>query len=319
MYKIICFLLVVLLLTGFCACDSQGPAESQTTSAGAESADALGSTEPSSDPNGSEGYAVSDPSAPDDSASYIDEDGNLVELNEQGEIVKITAYDGAGDPDWVKEFSDGRLVRSLSYAFGELFMVREYDGEEILTKETCYYEDGTYGVTEFTGNGEQAQSILYDAGTDVVLYIQDFDENGVMRKQVAYDENGLPESAGEFDETGATVKWINYEDGEEVSYYAGFVWDEQGNCLRQNTYDPEGNLISYDLREYDEYGVLLQQTKTYDPDGVLRGLHVVEEYDADFPLREADYRYDRDGKLVYESHSYYDEEWNWVTEEIACD
>lgn len=295
-------LLAALLAALLGACGEQGES-SQSVASLLVSEPSESNEETSSEGTSSEG------------SSYIDEDGNLVELDERGEIVRKTAYDGAGDPHWVEEYADGRLVRSLTYAFGELFTVREYDGEETLAKETCYYEDGTYGVTTFTGNGEQAQSVLYDAGTDAVLYIQDFDENGVIRKLVAYDENGLLESAGEFDETGATVKWINYEGGEVASYYAGFEWDERGNCLRQNTYDPEGNLLSYDLSEYDEYGNLLLQTNTYDADGVLREVRVIEEYDADFPLREVCYRYDRDGKLVYESHSYYDEDWNWVVNE----
>lgn len=274
----------------------------------------------------------------------------ITTYNEYEDIVSIVIYDKDNNKiyDAYMEytyFENGTVKLSKLYLDGILTKEEEYEVEEkydedgmysvehYLVIRTTYDEDGEKTVETYSKNGDLISEIKYDKDNNEIenLYWEYiYDENGNLKCDRFYVNGFLSEENeyaviyyedGNFDSYLA-VNTYYYEDGDKyVTEY-----NEDGQEIREITYDKDGNIISEKTWEntYDENGYIINR-KQYE-NGVLReergyavymtddltdyylefriyydtnGDKYVTEYDRhDNEIKDA--CYDADGNAVYE-------------------
>lgn len=197
-----------------------------------------------------------------------------------------------------------------------------------------YYEDGTYGKTEYDADGNPVrEDIYYEDGTLYRYLIYTY-ENGVVKvtfynwdgtvdyweirehdadtgreKITRYDENGEPEQVSEYDENGILRKEIRYYSNGDIFENE---YDGEGNLVRSVSYRDGGVMTS--MEEYDGRGNKLNEYM-YDSNGNRWGYEY--EYDEeDRRIRET--TINSDGSIDRILLSEYDERGNCIRE-TTCD
>lgn len=197
-----------------------------------------------------------------------------------------------------------------------------------------YYEDGTYGKTEYDTDGNPVrENIYYEDGTLYRYLIYTY-ENGVVKvtfynwdgtldyweirehdadtgreKITRYDENGEPEQVSEYDENGTLRREIRYYSNGDIFENE---YDGEGNPVKSVSYRDGGVMTG--SQEYDSRGNKLNEYM-YDNNGNRWGYEY--EYDEeDRRIREATINSDGsiDGILLSE----YDERGNCIRN-TTCD
>jgi len=221
-----------------------------------------------------------------------DADGNwlsLMRYNEDGTLKEAFQYDSSGD---VREYSEweydesGNAVKCNIYQGDEngiltLIQINEYnpDGSineiqlddsgqvEGLGNETdgdesriAYNEDGSYIVYEYDENGDLAKDTAYTAAGEILYYqIYKFVE-GRMSEATTYDADG------------------------NVTEYSTYEYDKEKNQEKWTDYLGNGQVWFYQIREFDENG-MLRKVSEYDATGEFKRSW---EYDADGNMIEAE-------------------------------
>ena len=197
-----------------------------------------------------------------------------------------------------------------------------------------YYEDGTYGKTEYDADGNPIrEDIYFEDGTlyrylvytyeDGVVKVTFYDWDGTVdysevreqdagtgrRKITRYDENGELEYISEYDENGIMRKEIWYYSNGEIYENED---DEEGNLFRSVSYRDGG--IMTGMEEYDSRGNKLN-SYYYDSNGSRWG-YEYEYDDEDRRIRET--TINSDGSIDRILLSEYDQRGNCVRE-TTCD
>lgn len=151
-----------------------------------------------------------------------------------------------------------------SNTFEKIIIEHDEYGREI--KWTSYNEnDGYfyYTIIEYDNDGNEYKWTDYDDSDNIydITYlkyddqgrkVQELDENGNVRMQCIYNDDGT-----------VTSIWLP----NDVSV-SKFVYDKYGNIIKETVYKNE-QVDYYDINEYDENNVLIKRT-SYDSNGSIR-------------------------------------------------
>lgn len=128
--------------------------------------------------------------------------------------------------------------------------LENYSSETELYKETIYFEDGGYCVTELSPSGTPLNTYTYNANGVLEFWSElELNENYQSISQHAYNSDG------------------------SIMFVQIMQYDENGIYIGGDFYDGEGNLTSYDRLKFDAEGNVIGRTQ-YDSNG-----NVIGEYD----------------------------------------
>ena len=215
---------------------------------------------------------------------YLDEEGNYptrMTVYENGEVV----IDAIAEYEFDEE---GKLLHNAVYVDGKIY--EEYYPQEYTS--IFYEEDGSY-----------AKKILNEAeGINVYMA---YDAEGT----ILYEHYYQPKNDGE----NYLAKSVDYDYESGLKYVTEL--NVSGTSGKRETYDLDGNLLSYTLDEYTETGAMLYQAKYYN-DVLQCELYFDLFTDADgitFSQISKEIFYNEDGGyFVYE----YDENCTVINEEL---
>jgi YD repeat-containing protein len=166
---------------------------------------------------------------------------------------------------------------------------------------------GVVTIGLLTGCGSQAD-VSTEADEDNVI-VQDSEDADT--EETDTEENDTEEVTEDPAETEKLKRKTWYDaNGETITSYTEYEYDDEGNCIKYTKYDADGAVTSYSEYEYDETGTYTEST--YSSDGALTDESVYDE--AGNLLKETtddflhEYEYDEAGNLlmVNSSSSTYD-------------
>lgn len=225
---------------------------------------------------------------------WLFEDGSadLNNYNEQGETVRYTSYDEAGeiiasgafiyeyDEDGNKrheyQFENGLFVAQTAYALGE-------DGENHPVWSETYYDDGTWARNEYDSHGNCIKAYTYDVNNavevettteyalnadgwfyeaksttnmDGAIFISEYNQYGDKTYSYIYD----PAEGTVFE----TKRVYEYRDGQKLNckqyekdvLVMETLYNEDGGTVKEIEYLEDGTTVVY---EYDEDGELIEK------------------------------------------------------------
>ena len=167
--------------------------------------------------------------------------------------------------------------------------IRDY--RDRILKSTWYKEDGnisSYTISEYNDKDGSSKTTFYDSKGNMKNEEYTFYENNGKKRKVRYDATGYLMSESGYTEEGIW-RTIAYNEDGTVKYI-----EDQMDSGERKTYDSDGNLKFYTVREYDEAGRCIKWSE-YSSDDELRG-YWVSEYD-DQGNRISYRQYNPDGTL----------------------
>ena len=210
-------------------------------------------------------------------------------LEKNGENEEIAAK--------IEEIESGNIMDSSGFARRE----RRYDSEGNLR----WYLDFTYdekgrktSVTSYTFSGDQIDQVSLE-----------YDEDGHQLVQYWWSDDGrLGEIVCQYDASGDLVREETY-DGQELSSYSVYEYDESNGQRARKDYYPDGSLHRVTKYEYNKQGQVIKQSE-YDSKGELTVIRTTE-YNS-FGEKISESGYDAEGKLfIYDVYEY-DEKGNLI-------
>jgi len=118
----------------------------------------------------------------------------------------------------------------------------------------CYYHEWVYDK-----DGNLIREIGLAGDEQRVLRENSYDENGLLVKEIEYDEEGGIERAYEYkyDENGLLVKKIEYDEEGGIERVYEYKYDENNRLIQKSMrYDEDITITDY---EYDENGELITE------------------------------------------------------------
>ena len=231
----------------------------------------------------------------------LDDDGRVVEerhFNQDNQL-----------EDYVKNTFDGDL----------LMKAEQYDGDEnlLLTTENSY-DDAKHVVkrTNSYGDADAVEEIVFeysdnllrrellvDESESVVLKEYSYDPNGFLTKRVEYDEEGTVQYIYmyDYDAKGQVVEMKVEEVAAKDRRTYSYEYDNQGNRIKELTYNYDDTLIAKKYTEYAADGRILSE-EAEDLDNYKK---TVYEYDGDNLVKISVYA--KDESLVSWSELQYDD------------
>lgn len=231
----------------------------------------------------------------------LDDDGRVVEerhFNQDNQL-----------EDYVKNTFDGDL----------LMKAEQYDGDEnlLLTTENSY-DDAKHVVkrTNSYGDADAVEEIVFeysdnllrrellvDESESVVLKEYSYDPNGFLTKRVEYDEEGTVQYIYiyDYDAKGQVVEMKVEEVAAKDRRTYSYEYDNQGNRIKELTYNYDDTLIAKKYTEYAPDGRILSE-EAEDLDNYKK---TVYEYDGDNLVKISVYA--KDESLVSWSELQYDD------------
>lgn len=146
-----------------------------------------------------------------------DPDGNVI-----SESKHDRQYDDQGNLLHEKYYSDGILCDETDYAVGD-------DGEARIVRNTAYFEDGEYYVTEYDEYGDFTQSVLYSADGQIL--------------SASYYEYAIDSNGERYEARNTEV----YTEGDKLVA----EYNEYGDIICRAMYDADGALTREDVWEYE--------------------------------------------------------------------
>lgn len=206
----------------------------------------------------------------------------LTERDGDGNITKMERYDAEGNLIFThtSQWQDGRIIRKSSYdRQGNLTACFDYAYDErgnntegtwfvynngILMKAEFVYDEndrmierthlGTGNIAtnktyqQFNEEGQLIRSVYYGAWPDCAPVYTDYeyDENGFNVRTTTRDENQQIQhyeilTPNQF---GKVAEYTSYDGEDKPVYTIRYHYDDQGNRIKQERYDGEGNLVS---------------------------------------------------------------------------
>ncbi len=283
MGKRILSLLLVLMILPLAAC---GDGDGVEDYVGSDVADVGGSE------------TDSDSDVPDDGvprkqyyrvASYeMISDGNATEILKYG-------YNNKGQLTYIRWDEETDPIATMSY------------GADGIVSELLNYSDGSLRQKQNFENGNLVYSARYLVGGTEPISAEgwEYDEAGRIISEFGYDSDGnigdKLDYAYSVDSNGRETEAYAVADGEKY-LMRSYEYDEDGNCVRENYYDPyTGALTDIKASEYDSNGNVTSSTEYY----------VFQDSNGEDMLRfsnQSEYTYDEEGNLLTEKVYNEDEE-----------
>ncbi len=196
---------------------------------------------------------------------------SIVDFDENDNISYRQEYDEKGNTKVIAFYSshDGSLTNKYEY---------EYDEKDHLTSIVTYDEDGTIindvkYRNKYDQNGNISLAVIYENGSMSGKNEYKYDEKGNVTANLYYDSYGnmTGKEEREYDSKG-NLKLIvdfEYDSDEEI----------ENKCVYKYEYFKNGKIKSTIVTVYDEYGNMIEKTKSgYTKDGQL---DVMITYDDD--------------------------------------
>lgn len=223
------------------------------------------------------------------------------EYDEAGHEIKWVRYEGAGRiSDWAewKYNEAGSLMRYFLYS-GEKSIAHwreyEYDAQGREVKSVVYNEEGkisclienSYGTDRsnskeiyYDDEGvKYRRESEYDKAGHLVLFAyfdrdsslrsrweREYDENGVMRKDIRYNKDENIYFWYEYNEAGHATKELNYKTDGSLEKWCEYQYDQSGNCVHIDSFKEDGVVNHREDKSYDALGNLTRHT-IWTPDG----------------------------------------------------
>lgn len=162
---------------------------------------------------------------------------------------------------------DGTLTHSSS---------KEYDKNGYLVKEISLYEGEETIITyENNENGDVVKAV-----SDSNIYLYEYDENGILRKESSMNKDNQLETIDEYDENGILRKTVYYKETGEVEML--YEYNEHGDEVLSKYVIAEDLVLEIvSTNEYNANGNLIKVIKN-SSDGTENAEEITEyEYDAD--------------------------------------
>ena len=237
--------------------------------------------------------------------------GVIYSLDDDGRVVEERHFNQDNQlEDYVKNTFDGDL----------LMKAEQYDGDEnlLLTTENSY-DDAKHVVkrTNSYGDADAVEEIVFeysdnllrrellvDESESVVLKEYSYDPNGFLTKRVEYDEEGTVQYIYmyDYDAKGQVVEMKVEEVAAKDRRTYSYEYDNQGNRIKELTYNYDDTLIAKKYTEYAADGRILSE-EAEDLDNYKK---TVYEYDGDNLVKISVYA--KDESLVSWSELQYDNE-----------
>lgn len=207
------------------------------------------------------GYEETLESYPDGSAKvsklHFNDNGMycITEYDKKGNMLKQTAYDSDGSCvySWVWEYDkNGNKIKFTNYnadATIAEYMEMEYYTSGIEKRCVGYDRSGNIKfIEEYHKNGDIIKRTLYNNDT-VITYKYSYNEIGQIAEEILYENNVLDSRKEyKYDEKRNHIKTITtiYNSDGNMTGYAEYEYDENGNLKFSTFFDKDGNQISHD-------------------------------------------------------------------------
>jgi hypothetical protein len=188
------------------------------------------------------------------------------------ELNRLTfEYDEKGRLLEQKTFMSGELYQRISTVYSESgFTKTTFIDEEETEKEVKAYTGKNYRIDYFeNGEHDQYQLCEFDeTGLNSVLKAYDLDDNLIAEDYESINESGKVLSSKELDGKGNLIREVQYKlegdlyveeivkdfssrDANDV-IIRSIGYDEKGNQTKIEVKSPDGNLLGFQVMEYDE-------------------------------------------------------------------
>ena len=246
--------------------------------------------------------------------SYIeyryDENGNKIlriETDAEGNILAYERYE-------YEYYGDGSVKTETAYDQNGLAVeMYEYNEDGDIIVSANWYDwddDGVYdSYTEYRydENGNCIVWIRKDAEGNILNYKRyeyEYYDDGTIKTETAYDQNGLAVEMHEYNEDGDTilsVYWYDWDDDGQNDSCEEWYYDENHNVILYIEKDGEGNILVYKRYESEYYADgTIKKEMVYDRNGIM-----VEAYE-----------YDENGDTMF-SYEWHDWDEDGVYEEYV--
>jgi len=204
-------------------------------------------------------------------------------------------------------------IRTGEFDMGLEYAKKGYEmtGDERLKEKIEMIESGNITAS----NGWEMRSEYYDGGgklTGYTIYLYCLQG---LQYSVYYRADGSIEEKNEyqFDENGNCVRLDSYDENGILLSYVVNEYDENGNSFCGYVYDGNSNLMRYDIDEFNESGNLVRRNY-YDENNNLTSYDTLEydergncvrrnEYTKSGNLyRYSIYEYDESGNCIHANH-----------------
>ena len=237
--------------------------------------------------------------------------GVIYSLDDDGRVVEERHFNQDNQlEDCVKNTFDGDLLIKTEQYDGDenLILTTEniYDAAKHVVKRTNSYGDAD-AVEEMVFEYEDnllRRELLVDESESVVLKEYSYGSNGWLAKRIEYDEEGVVQYIYmyDYDAKGQVVEMKVEEVAAKDRRTYSYEYDNQGNRIKELTYNYDDTLIAKKYTEYAPDGRILSE-EAEDLDNYKK---TVYEYDGDNLVKISVYA--KDESLVSWSELQYDNE-----------
>lgn len=237
------------------------------------------------------------------------------ELNDNNQILREERYDSDGEMNTltVNTYNDLHLLTQMEQYDGDGILLQKslnyYNDKQLLVQQSNFFgEDPSEYVTQYVYDEDDnlLRVEMYD--NDEFDYVEKYMEydNGILVKDTENDDYGktLYINHYEYNDAGLLSKHVREEVQNKDRRTYEYLYDANGNCIKELVYDYNNALIAKTYRTYNENN-RLTSTEDEDLDNYRK---VVMEYDGDLVKKNsilrkdgtivgwAEYEYDANGK-----------------------
>ena len=155
------------------------------------------------------------------------------------------------------------LKETRKYHTGDvdIYTTYEYEkGTEILLSSTTFDSDDEILEYVKTEKNEKTVKYMYfdKSSKPVKTRVTGADNNGNITESLLIDSRGKQISRSEYEyDNSEKVKWSIYDSNNTLLAYNTYLYDENGNNTKINSFSPTGGLEEYFINSYDESGNII--------------------------------------------------------------
>ena len=153
-------------------------------------------------------------------------------------------------------------------------------------EETFTFDDGSFIVHEYDDNGR-------------IIQITSYNPDGSFKHGISYSGFSgyfIPE----YDNYGNMIKRTDYNPDGTINYITDYIPNSiYGNPSKKTFYDSNGNVLYWDIEEYDENDRLIKSTY-YNSDGTIGSWFIFDYDENGNRIKRTDYNADGSINTVFE-------------------
>jgi hypothetical protein len=174
----------------------------------------------------------------------------------------------------IEKYNDkGKIIESNYFGSGDSLIFKEitdYDNKGNINEFNCFDSNGTLYkkiIYNYDINGKKIEEIGYDEESSIDFReINRYNEKGNNIDHIFYKPDGIlyDKEITNYDNNGTKIKIINYKfDGLSDYLYHSCKYNERGLKIEDMYYEPNGNVESKENITYDEFGNIIEITRSY--------------------------------------------------------